>query len=267
MSVTDLSLWLRHTPVGWIFLAGLGAILGSFVNVVIHRLPRGESLVRPRSHCPRCGKTIAAFDNVPIASYLLLRGRCRHCRAPIPARYPLVEALGAMLLPAVVLTTPLLWLAAANALFALALLAVLFIDYDHRIIPDEITLPGAGLGLLCAWLGPRPLPDALWGIVLGGGGLLAVALLYQLVARREGMGLGDVKLMAMVGAFCGWRGALVTIILGSLIGSVIGLMLIAGRRGTRQTQLPFGSFLAPAAWVALLVGDRLWAAYLGLMTP
>jgi leader peptidase (prepilin peptidase) / N-methyltransferase len=267
MSMSELGLWLRQTPGGWIFLAALGAILGSFVNVVIHRLPRGESLVRPRSHCPRCGHLIAAYDNVPIASYLLLRGRCRHCRASIPARYPLVEALGAVLVPAAVLTTPVVWLAAANALFALALLAVLFIDFDHRIIPDEITLPGVVLGLLCAWLGPRPLSDALWGVALGGGGLLAVALLYQLIARREGMGMGDVKLMAMVGAFCGWRGALVTIVLGSLVGSFIGLALIAGRRGTRQTQLPFGSFLAPAAWVALLLGDRLWAAYLGLMAP
>jgi leader peptidase (prepilin peptidase)/N-methyltransferase len=259
--------WLKHDPLAWIGLAVLGACLGSFVNVVIYRLPRDLSLVWPRSRCPHCAARIAPYDNVPLLSYALLRGRCRSCHAPITPRYPVVEALGALLTPLAVITAPTLWLAILNTSVALALLAVLFIDYDHKIIPDVITLPGAALGLLAAFLGPRPVPDSLEGIAVGAGGLLAIALLYRLVTGREGLGLGDVKLMAMVGAVCGWQGALTTVVLASLAGSLVGVSLILGRRGNGQTALPFGSFLAPAAWVVLFAGGWLWQAYLGLATP
>jgi len=253
-------------PLDWLLVALVGASLGSFANVVIHRLPRGISLVRRRSRCPSCEQPIAWFDNVPLLSFALLVGRCRRCRARIPARYPLVEALGALLALAAFWRAPgpaqaVLWTG-----FALALLVVIFIDYDHRIIPDAITLPGAGVGLAAALLGPRPLPDALWGVALGAGGLLLVAWFYRLAAKREGLGLGDVKLMAMIGAFCGWQGALVTILLGSLAGSLVGIALLSSGRGTRRTALPFGSFLAPAAWAALFAGAWLWGQYLRLFT-
>ncbi len=265
MSAAEIYTLLHREPMGVAAGAVLGAILGSFVNVVIYRLPRDLSIVRPRSRCPGCGAPIAFFDNVPLISYFLLGGRCRRCGAPISARYPLVEALGAALLGGVVWLAPTLGMAAAWGAFALALLAVLFIDFDFQIIPDAITLPGVGLGLIAAIWGPLPLKDALLGLAVGGGGLLLVAEGYRRIARREGLGLGDVKLMAMVGVFLGWRGALATLVLGSLAGSLVGGALIASRRGTRLTALPFGSFLAPAAWVALFAGPWLWRAYLGLL--
>jgi len=257
-------LWLRSDPLGWALLIFCGAALGSFVNVVIHRLPRGESVVRPPSHCPGCQQRIAWYDNVPLLSFLWLRGRCRRCGQSISLRYPLVEALAAGLTLAVGLWAPSAIGAAATLLFALALLAIIFIDYDHRIIPDSITLPGILIGLLVALFTPRSLAAALGGVLVGGGGLLAVAWAYRRVTGRDGLGMGDVKLMAMVGAFIGWQGALATLVLGSLGGSLVGVALIASRRGSGQTALPFGSFLAPAAWVALFVGERLWQAYLGL---
>jgi leader peptidase (prepilin peptidase)/N-methyltransferase len=143
-------------------------------------------------------------------------------------------------------------------------MVVLFIDYDFQIIPDAITLPGILLGLLVALWSPLPIRDALIGVAVGGGGLLLVAEGYRRLAHREGLGMGDVKLMAMVGAFLGWQNALITLVIGSLAGSLVGGSLIAARRGTRHTALPFGSFLAPAAYVALVWGDRMIAAYLGL---
>jgi leader peptidase (prepilin peptidase)/N-methyltransferase len=265
MSAAEVYTLLHREPLGVAAGAVFGALLGSFVNVVIYRLPREISLVRPRSHCPGCGARIAFYDNIPLISYFALGGRCRRCRAPIPARYPLVEALGAALSGGVV------WLAASPGMalawgaFVLALLAVLFIDYDFQIIPDVITLPGIALGLAAAVWGPLPVKDALIGLAVGGGGLLLVAEGYRRIARREGLGLGDVKLMAMVGAFLGWHGALATLVLGSFAGSLVGGALIASRRGTRLTALPFGSFLAPAAWAALFFGPWLWRAYLRLL--
>jgi leader peptidase (prepilin peptidase)/N-methyltransferase len=184
---------------------------------------------------------------------------------PIPLRYPLVELLGAALILAVGVHAAGGVAALAAAGFALALLAVLFIDYDFQVIPDAITIPGIGLGLLAAAWTPLAVRDALLGVAVGGGGLLLVAEGYRRLARREGLGMGDVKLMAMVGAFLGWQGALATLVIGSFAGSVVGGALIASRRGGRHTALPFGSFLAPAAWAALFFGDWLWRAYLGLL--
>lgn len=266
MNPAHLSIEPRAAVLFWVLVGLTGAALGSFINVVIYRLPRGLSLVRRRSHCPICEHAIAWYDNVPLASYLWLRGRCRHCRAPIPARYPLVEALGAALTVSAFALAPTPIAAALWSAFALALLAVLFIDFDHRIIPDSITLPGTVLGLLAAWWwGPRSLPDALWGVAAGAGGLLLVGLLYRAGTGREGLGLGDVKLMAMVGAFCGWHGALATLVLGSLAGSLAGVGLMLAGRGDGRTALPFGSFLAPAGWVVLFAGEWLWASYLRLL--
>jgi leader peptidase (prepilin peptidase)/N-methyltransferase len=265
MSASQVYGFLRSQPIGWGILAVAGALLGSFINVVIYRLPRGLSLVWPGSHCPRCGKSIAAYDNLPIVSFLLLRGRCRRCRMPISPRYPLVEALGAALTLGIALQAGNGLGALIGLVFALALLAVLFIDYDFQIIPDVITLPGIALGLLATLLSPLSIRDSLLGVVIGGGGLFLVAAAYHRVARREGLGMGDVKLMAMVGAFLGWRGAVATLVLGSLAGSLVGGVLIASRRGSRHTALPFGSFLAPAAWAALLFGEWLWRAYLHVL--
>ncbi len=265
MDAQMISTWLRETPLGWALLALIGAAAGSFLNVIIYRLPRGLSVVRPRSHCTSCGRKIAPHDLIPVLSFLLLRGRCRGCGARIALRYPAVEALGAILTVLVVSQTAGLALAAVRWVFALALIAVLFIDYDFQIIPDAITLPGVVVGLAFSLVGPIAIGDALLGVAIGGGGLLLVALAYQWIARREGLGMGDVKLMAMVGAFLGWQGALATLVIGSCAGSLVGTGLLISHRGTRHTALPFGSFLAPAAWVVLLAGEALWRAYLSLM--
>jgi leader peptidase (prepilin peptidase) / N-methyltransferase len=256
--------WLAHTPLGWALLAVLGACLGSFINVVIYRLPRGMSLVHPRSRCPVCTRPIQAMENIPIVSYLVLGGRCRGCAVRISPRYPVVEALGAGLTVAAVLTAATPLDALARTILVLALLAVVFIDFDHRIIPDAITLPGTVVGLLGSLVGPLSVLDAVLGVAAGGGGLLLIAWGYQRVTGREGLGMGDVKLMAMVGAFLGWAGALGTVLLGSLAGSLLGLGLILSGRGNRFTALPFGTFLAPAAWFILFLGAEVGHRYLAL---
>jgi leader peptidase (prepilin peptidase)/N-methyltransferase len=177
-----------------------------------------------------------------------------------------VELLGGLLTVAVVLQAASLGMAMAAVVFALALLAVVFIDLDLRIIPNSITLPGVIVGLLAAILGPMPLRDALLGVIVGAGALLLLAGTYRLVTGRDGLGMGDVKLMAMVGAFLGWQGASATLLLGSLAGSLVGAGLMLGGRGTGRTALPFGTFLAPAAWIALLFGPGLWRWYLSLVS-
>jgi len=265
MSAAELYGWLRADPIGWVMVALVGAAFGSFINVVIYRLPRGLSLVSPPSRCVSCERRIRPHENIPILSYVLLRGRCRGCGSRIPLRYPAVElAAAALTCGAVALTG--YWLEAVVwILFTLSLLAVIFIDLDFQIIPDRISLPGAALGVLWALLGPPPVRDALLGVLAGGGGLFLIAVAYQRIAGREGMGMGDVKLMAMVGAFLGWQGALGTLLVGSLTGSLVGGLLIARGKGSRQTALPFGTFLAPAAYLVLFAGEALWRAYLSLL--
>jgi leader peptidase (prepilin peptidase)/N-methyltransferase len=255
--------WIKDVPGLWIGLALLGLALGSFLNVVIYRLPLGLSVVRPRSHCPACQAQIRAGDNIPLLSYLLLRGRCRRCGAAISARYPLVELLGlvSVLAASVASATP--WAAAARAAFLLAMVAVFFIDLDHRIIPDEISLGGAVAGLLVAPVLDLPRLQALIGVLAGAGGLLLVALAYRQLRGVSGMGGGDIKLAAAIGAFVGWQGLLLTLVIGSFVGSAVGIALLLRGRATGKSALPFGCFLAPAAAVALLLGPRLWAWYLG----
>jgi leader peptidase (prepilin peptidase)/N-methyltransferase len=242
----------------------LGVILGSFLNVIRVRLPRGESLFHPPSHCTSCHRKIYPWDNIPLLSYLLLRGRCRFCRALISWKYPAVEALGALVLWMTVRSAPGPVEAAFLAVFTLSMLAVLFIDLEHQIIPDVITIPGTLLGILSGiWL-PNGVLDHLLGAVAGGLGLFALAWGYRLLTGTSGMGMGDVKLMAMIGAFLGWQGAVGVVLIGSLAGSLVGILMLLLRRASRRTLLPFGSFLAPAAWVVLFWGRPLWEAYLQL---
>lgn len=258
---------------GWqmmlcVLLFVVGAMIGSFLNVCIWRLPREESIVFPPSHCPDCDAAIRPWDNVPIVSYLLLRGRCRACGAPISWRYPAVEALTG------VMATALLWrfglspAFAVAAVFVAALIVISFIDLDHQIIPDEISLPGIVVGLVVAAVGyGPPLVDSAIGVLLGGGLLWAVAAGYAALTQREGMGGGDIKLLAMIGAFLGWRGVLVTVILGSLSGAVVGLALINLGGADRRVPIPFGPFLALGAVCALFCGDALIDWYLSFAFP
>jgi len=256
----------------------LGLIVGSFLNVCIYRLPRGESIVFPRSHCPGCGQGIGALDNIPVLSYLWLRGKCRHCRKPISLQYPAVEILAC----AAFYLSAWKWQFApptyVNTLLLAVIIVLIFIDYQHQILPNVITLPGIIAGIvLCPFQADNLLRDSLsnglasmvsshnpdpfmpWtasilGAFIGGGTLYLVAFAYELVRKRQGLGMGDVKMMAMVGAFLGWRLALLTIFCGSFLGSIIGIFLVLFRGNNLQTKLAFGTFLGPGAALALFWG-------------
>ena len=241
----------------------LGLLIGSFLNVCIWRLPLGKSVVYPPSHCPACGAPIRARDNIPVVGYLLLRGRCHSCGARISLRYPAVELLTGITSMLLLYHFGLSPTLAAYGLFVGALIVITFIDIDHQIIPDVISLPGVALGMIFSALGYGvPMLDSLVGAVLGGGLLYLVAVGYHAWTGREGMGGGDIKLLAMIGAFLGWRGVLVTLILGSFSGAVIGIVLMVARGTDSRLPIPFGPFLAVGAACALFFGDALIHWYL-----
>lgn len=264
-------------PIILAFVFAFGLCVGSFLNVVIHRLPRAAGL-SGRSQCPHCGVRLAWFDLIPVLSFLLLRARCRNCRAPIAWRYPLVELATGLIALAMVDRFGLTAAAALYFVFAAALVAVTFIDLDWKIIPDVITLPGLLVGLaavLGAHLAARSGLDppalvvtparALAGAVGGPAGLWLIALAYQRLTGIEGLGMGDVKLAGLLGAFLGGAGVFLTIFLASAAGSVVGLALMAARRGSTRTALPFGTFLAPAGLLVLLYGSSLMGWYFSRM--
>jgi leader peptidase (prepilin peptidase) / N-methyltransferase len=239
-----------------IFIFGL--LIGSFLNVCIHRLPRNESLVFPASHCPGCGAAIPPWCNIPVASYLLLKGRCRSCSASISAIYPLVELLTAFLGIALYfrfgLTLPFFVL----ALLCAALVVVTFIDLEHQIIPDEISLSGIVIGFVCSFFLPSPgWLNSLLGIIAGGGSLYLVAWGYERFTGKEGMGGGDVKLLAMLGAFLGWEAIPLIIFISSLTGSVIGLAIMFIKKQDRQLAIPFGPFLVIGSLIQIFYGTEL----------
>lgn len=238
-----------------ILLTIFGTVVGSFLNVCIHRLPLRKSLMWPASHCPQCEQPIKPYDNVPIAGYLWLRGRCRSCRAPISIQYPLVELVtGAVFLSAYLLfDSPLVLV--QRLLFSCAMIVLFVIDLEHRILPDVITLPGIIAGFLFSLFLPPGWRDSLIGIALGGGSLWLMGELYFRLRHEEGMGFGDVKMLAMIGAFLGWKLMLLTLILSSFLGSIAGVVIIALNRGDMKYALPFGTFLAIAALAAASVGD------------
>ena len=229
-----------------------GGIVGSFLNVCIFRLPKEESIIWPGSHCPLCEKPIKFYDNIPLVSYLLLRGRCRYCKESISIQYPLVEGISA-------LSSLLLFMKFGPSLiyifyfaFVAALIVITVIDLHHQIIPDVISLPGIGVGLLASLIISRiTFLNSLIGILLGGGSLFIVATLYQWLFKREGMGGGDVKLLAMIGAFLGWKAVIVTILLSSLIGSITGIIIMGLKGKDFKYAIPFGPFLSLGAVIAL----------------
>ncbi len=232
----------------------IGAVVGSFLNVVIHRVPRGESIVSPGSHCPRCEAAIRWYDNLPIVSWIVLGGRCRACRARISPRYPVVEAAAAAAAALAVQRWGLTVAGVEATVFAWIALALAFIDLDHQILPDVITLPSIGLGLLGAWLGGlTTLVEAVIGALVGAAIPAAVILVYRLLRGEEGMGWGDVKYLAAIGAVIGVNGCLWVLVVGAVLGAVVGLGLIAAGRGGARTALPFGTFLSAAVllWLYL----------------
>ena len=250
-------------------LAGLlGALIGSFLNVCIYRLPRHESIVWPGSHCPACGKPIAWYDNIPVISYLLLGGRCRTCRVAIPPRYPVVEAATAIGYLAILWQFGLNGTTILYAALYSALIVVAGTDLSHKVIPNVITMPGVVVGLLgAATVLPVGVINSLLGIVVGGGLLWVLAWASPYLFGKEGMGGGDIKLLALVGAFLGWKPALLTIMIGSLIGSVVGISLIVARIMKRDEYIPFGPFLVVGAVLSMFFAQPLLAWYQGLFSP
>jgi len=242
-----------------------GALIGSFLNVCIFRLPKEESIVTPGSHCPHCQKPVKFYDNVPLVSYILLNGRCRYCKESISIQYPLVEGITALvsLILFVRFGPTLSYLFYFS--FIAALIVISIIDLYHQIIPDVISLPGVGVGLLASLAIPQiNFIDSLIGALLGGGSLFIVATLYQWLFKREGMGGGDVKLLAMIGAFLGWKAVILTILLGSLLGSISGIIIMVLRGKDFKYAIPFGPFLSLGAVIALFYGQDLirWYLYL-----
>ena len=257
-------------PLFTILAAVFGAIVGSFLNVVILRLPQeNTSVVFPSSHCPVCKQTLHWYENIPIISYIVLRGRCRTCKTSISLQYPLVELITAIL-------AALLWIKFALSfdfffyfLFFASLVVIIFIDLHHQIIPDRISLPGILIGFGGSFFsGQVTWLQSFLGILLGGGILYTIAFTYFLVKKKEGMGGGDIKFLAMIGAFLGWQSLLYVVFFSSLTGSVVGILTILIQNKDSQTRIPFGPFLALGAISYLLFDQQIgqiWAWYLGMI--
>ena len=262
----------------WLFVVGVGASVGSFLNVCIHRLPHRRSIVRPGSACPACGHRIAWHDNIPLLSFVLLRGRCRHCRAPISPRYPLVEAATALLFALLFARHGLSPEFILQAFLSAALVALILIDARHQILPNAITLPGIALGLVSSPMranaASHPVRDALAGCVFGFAipwTINACYLLWQAARgvpknrREDGIGQGDFKLLAMIGAFLGLKLLLFTLFVGAISGALYGVAMILFRGYGWKSKLPYGVFLGGAALLALFVGDPCVEWYAGLI--
>jgi len=248
-----------------IIIIAIGLAWGSFLNVVIYRLPQRMSLIKPASSCPYCHHKIKPYDNIPLLSYLILRGKCRYCQVKISVTYPLVEALtpGCFLL--LYGRDGLSFFFLASCLFVSALIVLGFIDFYHQLLPDEITLPALGLALLYSFFRPDlSLTQAFLGAAAGAGFLLFIYGTYYLLRKKEGLGLGDVTMMLMIGSFLGWQLAFFTLILASFMGALVGVSFILFKKKNLQFALPFGTFLAPAAFISLLWGEKIITAYLNL---
>lgn len=243
-------------------IAALGLAVGSFLNVCIYRLPRGQSIVWPASRCTSCSRALSWYENIPVASYVLLAGKCRTCHAAISPIYPAVELLTAVVFVLTLAQTGVGLLLVARLLFVCAMIVLALIDLQHRILPNTITVPGIAVGFLCSFVGPPGWVSSLAGIVAGGGSLLLIAWAYERVRRQQGLGMGDVKMLAMIGAFLGWQLMLLTLVLASVMGSLVGLTIVAAGRGHMKYALPLGTFLAIGAILASLTGDAIIVWYM-----
>lgn len=251
----------------------LGAIIGSFLNVCIYRIPKGLSIVRPSSRCPSCGTPIKFYDNIPILSYILLAGRCRSCKTKFSVKYPLIEFLNAFLYVVIVnrFGIELPWIPLVFCIFVSALIVIFFIDLEYQIIPNSITLPGIPIAII---LGSTILPDpfsrtellgfrsSIAGFLAGGGSFYLIAVLGKAILKKDAMGGGDIKMMAMVGGLLGWKGIILTTFLGSLLGSIIGMSLIILKGREWGSKIPFGPYLALGALISVLWGQDILTWYL-----
>jgi leader peptidase (prepilin peptidase)/N-methyltransferase len=246
-----------------LFAGLLGLAVGSFLNVCIFRLPRGQSLVWPASHCTSCNRQLSWFENVPVLAWIVLRGRCRTCHQSISIMYPLVEAFTGVMFAwtwTQVGPDPLLF---SRLIFGCAMIVLCVVDIEHRILPNVVTIPGVAIGFLFSFVTEPGWVSSLVGILAGGGVLLLVSEFYLRIRKIEGLGMGDVKMLAMIGAFLGWKLMLLTLVIGSLLGSVVGVGLIASGKGGMKYALPFGTFLAVAALASAVWGDSVVQWYVG----
>lgn len=236
--------------------------------MVIYRWPQKLSVVRPGSFCYSCKKPVSFYDNIPILSYFILRGKCRHCLTPFSARYAIVEFLCGLIFLILYLKCGLTPTLAEYLILSWGMLIASVIDLDHRLLPDVLTLPGILIGLLGAWLNPeREFVSAVYGVVFGGGVLWLVGYLYALIKKEEGMGGGDIKLLAWIGAVLGFKSVIFTIIVSSVLGSVMGLLLAAKNKSGLKTSIPFGPFLSFAAFLYIFWGEPFVRAYLNFFFP
>lgn len=255
----------------WVFALiffGFGSIFGSFGNVLIHRIPLKKNIAWPGSACPKCQTAILWRDNIPILSWLLLKGKCRSCQAPISKRYPFVEFLTGLAFAALFIRLGFSWTLLEFLVFAFGLIVVTFIDLDHMILPDIFTWPGMGLGLLGAALNPeRGFLDSLGGAALGFGFLYAIAYIYMAIRKEEGMGGGDIKLLGWIGAVLGWKSIPFVILASSIIGSIVGIIFAIRTKGGLKSTIPFGPYLVLAAFAYIFGGEAIGRWYLSFFLP
>lgn len=244
-----------------------GLCIGSFLNVVIYRLPLDKSIVNPGSACPNCGYRLRWYDNIPVLSYIFLLGRCRQCRERISLRYPFVELMTGALSLALFVKYDLSWAYAAYFIFAAALVAVIFIDFDYQIIPDVITYPGTIIGLAASFFAtPVNYKESLMGMLLGGGILYLIATGYFLITKREGMGGGDIKLLAMIGSFLGWKSIPLTIFSSAFLGAIVGIIAMVKTGEDSKLAIPFGPFLSIGAFLYLFAGPEIIRLYFRMLS-
>lgn len=251
---------------GLIFI--FGCLFGSFGNVVIYRLPKGQNIAWPGSHCQSCQAAVRWYDNIPILSWVLLRGKCRQCQAPFSIRYPIVEGLMGLLFLASFLKFGLSWFLLEVLIFTFCAVVASFIDLDHMILPNQLTLSGIVIGLIGAFLNPeREFLPAFLGVLVGGGFLWAIAYFYFAIRKQEGMGGGDIKLIAWIGALLGWSAIPFVILASSLFGSLIGLSIVVKSKGDMKSVIPFGPYLVLGAFLYLFFGVEISEWYLDLFIP
>ncbi len=242
----------------------LGLIVGSFSNVCINRIPKNESIIYPASHCPKCRSKIKPVDNIPLLSYILLKGRCRNCKSKITIQYPIVELITGLIYLIIYLAYGLSVQTLIYIIFSSALIIIAFIDLNQQIVPDVISLPGIAIGFIISFFVPYiSFIDSALGVLVGGGIILIIGMVGSVIFKKEAMGGGDVKLAAMIGAFLGWRYIVISLFLGFFLGALAGIFLILSKIKSREDVVPFGPFIVLGSFITLLWGEKIISWYIG----
>ena len=242
----------------------LGLIVGSFNNVCIYRIPRNESIIYPASRCPKCRSSIKPIDNIPLLSYILLKGKCRNCGSKISIQYPVVEFLTGIIYIFIFLIYGLTLQSLIYIILSSALIIIAFIDLNRQIVPDMISLPGIAIGLILSFFVPYiSFINSVLGVVVGGGIIFIIGLAGSVIFKKEAMGGGDVKLAAMIGAFLGWKYTIISLFLGFFLGALVGIFLILSKIKSKEDMVPFGPFIASGSFITFLWGEKIFSWYVG----